>query len=254
MIFKKLNYPEANEIVVCTVKKVLPHSVFCNLDEYDLEGMIHISEIAPGRIRNMRDHVEEGRKIACKILSVDQEKGHINLSIRRVNQSQKIKKFQEFKQEEHSVKILLDALKDISKEDIQKIVEKIHEKYGSLTSCFNHIISGNLGLTSLNIDKQIAANLASIVKEKIKPPEVRIKAKLLLESTQPDGILSIKKILAAIKSINPNIQILYLGAPIYKLDIVSNDYKTAESYMKKITESTEALAKQLNCKAKFEKN
>ena len=55
MIFKKNNYPENNELIVCTVKKVLPHSVFCNLDEYNHEGMIHISEVAPGRIRNMPD-------------------------------------------------------------------------------------------------------------------------------------------------------------------------------------------------------
>src|SRR3990167_8454684 len=110
MLFKKHRFPDLNETVICIVKKVLPHSVFCSLDEYDKEGMIHISEIAPGRIRNIRGYVAEGRKVTCKILSIDREKLHINLSLRRVTQSQKIKKQQEFKQEERAAKLLENIL------------------------------------------------------------------------------------------------------------------------------------------------
>ena len=68
MFYKKQGIPEENEIVICTVKKILPHGVFVSIDEYkDKEGLIHISEISPGRVRNIRDFVEEGKKIVCKI-------------------------------------------------------------------------------------------------------------------------------------------------------------------------------------------
>ena len=57
MFYKKQGFPEESELVLCTVKKILDHSVFVGLDEYNnLEGMIHISEVSPGRIRNIRDH------------------------------------------------------------------------------------------------------------------------------------------------------------------------------------------------------
>jgi len=253
MIFKKNNYPENNELIVCTVKKVLPHSVFCNLDEYNHEGMIHISEVAPGRIRNMRDFVEEGRKIACKILSIDKEKGHINLSLRRVNQSQKIKKFQEFKQEGRAGKILEDTLKPLKKEEIENVAFKILERFESLNSCFNEIVNNNFNLESLNLEKTLSEKLTKVIKEKIKPPEVKLKTKLFLESTQPDGIISIKKILSEIKKLNPKISFLYLGAPSYKIEIISNNHKEAESNMKKIAEVTEKLSKQLHCNFKFER-
>ena len=101
MYYKKQGLPEEDEIVMCTVKKILPHSVFVSLDEYNnLEGMIHISEISPGRIRNLRDFVTEEKKIVCKILKVNKEKKQIDLSLRRVNQSQRINKSKEYKQEQ----------------------------------------------------------------------------------------------------------------------------------------------------------
>src|SRR3989344_1878368 len=69
MFYKKTKSPEIGDIVICTVKKVLPHSVFVDLDEYGKEAMIHISEIAPGRIRNIRDYVKEKKKPPEVIIS-----------------------------------------------------------------------------------------------------------------------------------------------------------------------------------------
>ena len=74
MLYKKQGFPEEDELVLCTVNNVQHNSVFVDLDEYNKRGLIHISEIAPGRIRNIRDYVVEGKKIVCKILRIDQEK------------------------------------------------------------------------------------------------------------------------------------------------------------------------------------
>ena len=252
MIFKKHRFPDLNETVLCTVKKVLPHSVFCQLDEYEKEGMIHISEIAPGRIRNIRDFVAEGRKVTCKILSIDREKSHINLSLRRVTQSQKIKKQQGFKQEQRAAKLLENTIPG-SRAEQEKIAAIILENYDSLTQCFSEVITLNLDLSTLKLDKKIVEKLTAAIKEKIKPPEVQIKTKLSLESFQPDGIIRIKKILESIQKLDPAVKILYLGAPSYKLDLTSHDYKEGESRLKKIQDTTEKLAKQLQCNARFER-
>ena len=100
MFYKKNGFPEEGEIVLCTVKKILYHSVFAILDEYKhIEGMIHISEISPGRIRNIRDYVKEGKQIVCKVLNINKQKGNIDLSIRRVGTNQKRNKNSEWKQE-----------------------------------------------------------------------------------------------------------------------------------------------------------
>src|SRR3989338_3423064 len=106
MFLKKDGFPEEDELVMCTITKVQPHSVFCNLDEYDKGAMIHISEVSPGRIRNIRDFVKEGKKVVCKVLRVNEEKGHIDLSLRRVTETQRRLKVDEIKQEQKSEKII----------------------------------------------------------------------------------------------------------------------------------------------------
>ncbi|MEK6907096.1 MAG: translation initiation factor IF-2 subunit alpha [Nanoarchaeota archaeon] len=236
MFYKKNKLPEDGEAVICTVKKILPHAVFVDLDEYGKEAMIHISEVAPGRIRNIRDYVKEGKKVICKVLSLNKEKGYIDLSLRRVNQAQKIAKNNQYKQEQKSEKILEDVAKSL-KTDLKTIYEKagdkIIEKYDSLMNCFNEIVNNNLDLKTLNIDGKVAEKLTELVREKIKPPEVTITGILKLESDASDGIDVIKKALSHVKK--NNVKITYLSAPNYRILIKAKDYKTAESLMKNIS-------------------
>ena len=74
MYFKRQGYPQDSEIVVCKVTKVQFHSVFVNLEEYGKSGMLHISEVSPGRIRNIRDYVVEGKIVVCKVLKIDEKR------------------------------------------------------------------------------------------------------------------------------------------------------------------------------------
>ena len=252
MFYKKQGFPEIGEIVICTVKKILPHAVFVDLDEYDKEAMIHISEIAPGRIRNLREYVVEGKKIICRILNLDKTKGYIDLSLRRVTQTQKTNKNNQYKQEQKCEKILEDVAK-LLKTDLKTIYEKagykIIEKYDGLIPCFNEIVNHNLDLKDLDIDKNIAEKITEVVKEKIKPPEVIISGILKLESDAPDGIELIKK--ALLQNKYENMKISYLSAPNYRLIVTSKDYKTAESLIKNISSSIIEAMKKLKGRAEF---
>src|SRR3989344_7500317 len=139
-MFIKEGLPEQGNLVMCTVKKILFHSVFVDLDEYNqIEGMVHISEISPGRIRNIRDYVKEGKKIVCKVLRVNQERKQIDLSLRRVNQNERIIKSTEFKQERKAEKMLESLAKDlkISPDELFKTFgKKLIENYSSLNNGF----------------------------------------------------------------------------------------------------------------------
>ena len=97
MLFKKKGLPEEGELVLSTVTKIFGHSVFVHIEDYNKQGMVHISEISPGRIRNLRDYVVEGKKIVTVVLRVNKEKGHIDLSLRRVSENQRRKKNEDLK-------------------------------------------------------------------------------------------------------------------------------------------------------------
>ena len=61
MLYKRDGFPEEDEVVLCNVTQIFHNSVFVDILDYRLQGMVHISEIAPGRIRNMRDYVDVNR-------------------------------------------------------------------------------------------------------------------------------------------------------------------------------------------------
>ena len=249
MFYKKQGLPETGEVVICTVKRVLPDSVFVELDEYSKEAMIHISEVAPGRIRNIRDYVKEGKKVICKVLNINIEKNYVDLSLRRVNQAQKINKNNEYKQEQKAEKILQDLANKIKldlKQIYEKIGYKIIESYGTLTNCFNEIVNDKTDLKEFK-NENIIKNLINLVKEKIKPKQVSIVAEIKFESDSGNGIEIIKNALNVNKS---NIELRYISAPSYRLKITSSDYKTAEHLLKDLQDNINDFAKKN--KARFE--
>jgi translation initiation factor 2 subunit 1 len=254
MLYYKEGFPDEDEIVLCTVTAVHGHSVFAKLDEYGRSGMIHISEVSPGRIRNIRDYVVEGKKIVCKVLRIDKKKGHIDLSLRRVNAGQKKNKTNEIKQEQKAEKIIEGVAKKLNKELkglYNEVSSKIFEKYEYVHECFNDIVIGKADLEKLGINKEIVDDLTAAVKEKIKPPEVEIKGVLKLKSYEPDGIEIVKGALK--KAVGANIRVKYKGAGDYGVIVNAPNYKEAEKLLKNSIDKVERYMEKKKAIFSFEK-
>ncbi len=245
MFFKREGIPEEGDLVLCTVKKILFHSVFVSLDEYRvLEGMVHISEVAPGRIRNLRDYIRENKQIICKVLRIDRQKGHIDLSLRRVNPSARAKKLTEYKQEEKAEKILEQVAKRMNTTlaDIyDKAGKKIIESYGLLSPCLHDLVlNGDQALKQLNIPENYSKVIVEVVKEKISLPEVKVSGYLNIQNFSDKGVILIRDALAKAmdfaKKSSIDASITYISAPSYKLDVKATEYKSAEDRMRKIVD------------------
>ena len=147
MYYHKSGLPEESEIVMCTVTNVQHHSVFAKMEEYGITGMIHISEISPGRIRNIRDYVKEGKVIVCKVLRVHQDRGHVDLSLRRVSEGQRREKANQLKFEQKAEKIADAVAKQLKKkgeEFYKSFAPKVLEDYEYLYLLFDEVVSGVL--------------------------------------------------------------------------------------------------------------
>lgn len=240
MLFKKQGFPEEGELVMCTVTKVQYHSVFVNLDEYDKGGMIHISEVSPGRIRNIRDFVKESKKVVCLVLRINEEKGYIDLSLRRVNEGQKRAKVDEIKKEQMAENIIGFVAKKLNKDvkDVyEDISEKIFKKYDSLYVCFEDVVKTEGLLEKLGMEKKLAKDLEEGVKQRVKPSEVKIEGKLKLVSYEPDGVEIIKETLKKAKEIGKdNFNVTYLGGGVYDIEVKAKDFKEAEKILKNTTQ------------------
>ena len=88
-------------IVKGTVTGIESYGAFVSFDEY-YSGLIHISEMSHGFVKNIDDFVNVGDVIYAKILDVDEEQSHLKLSIKDVDYRRK-KNFKKRKIKETSL-------------------------------------------------------------------------------------------------------------------------------------------------------
>jgi len=247
----KKDYPEEGDLVVGTVIKVQGFGAFVSLDEYPYrEGFIHISEIATGWVKRIRNYVREKQKVVCKVMRVDAAKNHIDLSLKRVNDHQRREKIQEWKNNQKSEKLF-----EMFAESIEKSVEQCYKefgnnlikKYGSLYGAFEECAYDCNTLKNDGFDGGWLKEFEVISKDNISIPFVEIKGLIMITSWDPEGIKHIRDALTLAEQSeyeDVEIQIKYIGAPRYLITVKAPDYKVAEGQMKKAVErATERISK-----------
>src|SRR3989344_4928939 len=202
---------EEGDLVLCTVEKIVGTIVFVNIDGEKKQGSIVLSEIAPGRIRNLRDYVVPKKKIVCKILRISSER--VDLSLRRVTQNEKKQIVEEYSQEKSYENILKSILGNNSKQ----ITDKIKEKE-SLYNFFEQVKKNPDILEKLVGEANSKRVMQIISKEKTK--KSLIKKEFSLTSAKPNGLELIKELLDSIKDFEINY--LAAGKFISKSFILSN--------------------------------
>lgn len=75
---------EKGKIVTGQVTGIEKYGIFVSLDEF-YSGLIHISEISDGFVKNTGDYVDVGDTIHARIVEVDSETYHVKLSIKNLN-------------------------------------------------------------------------------------------------------------------------------------------------------------------------
>ena len=256
MTVETQEFPEVGEIVIATIKETGDHGAYVSLDEYDnIQGFLHISEIAPGWVRKVTKYVKEGDKKVLLVKKIQQDRAEIDLSLKQISKEQRKKKLldvKRFEKEQGILKNIQDKVK-LSSEEIDQVEEKLLSKYNSVYEAIIEIGTKNINvIDDLDISKKIKEVIEEFSK-KIKLPTVEIRGVLEMTSSKSDGIEIIRKILLdAIKeSKNEKIEISYLGAPRYRLSIIAQDFKTAEKTLKPILEKIEKNSSKLNGTYKF---
>lgn len=222
---------EVGDVVLCTVEKIVGTTVFVNIENNNLQGSMNFSEVAPGRIRNIRDYVVPKKMIVCKILKISGN--HIELSLRRVTQKEEKEVREKYKQERNYKSILKsilkektgEILKDLCKgENICDVLEKAKENSKDLEKV---------------IGKECSKKILDILNAQ-KNKKVIIKKKIFLKTTNPLGIEIIKELLEEIKEA----EIAYLSAGKYSLKVEGENGKKADNKAKEIIENLEKKCKE----------
>jgi len=246
MSAEKEEFPESGDLVIATVKAIAPYGAYVTLDEYNnKEGLLHTSEVSSTWVKNIRDHVREGQKVVLKVLRVDIEKKHIDLSLRRVagpERKEKLLGWKHDRKAESLLKMAAEKLGITPEAFYEKAGQKIEEYYGGLYEGLEEAAElGDEALTKAGVPGNMAKVLAEIAQTKIRIPKVTIRGVLELTCFKPNGVGIIRGALINAKNIekppDAKIGIYVIGAPRYRVEIQARNYKDAERLLSNISET-----------------
>jgi translation initiation factor 2 alpha subunit (eIF-2alpha) len=225
---------EEDETILCTVEKVTNTVTFVRLPD-GREGTIISSEIAPGRIKFMRQYVFPNKRIVCKVLK--DIGNQVHLSLRRVNAKERNEVMQRFKHEQATS----HAIKQLFGEDNERIKEKILKDYKNLTEFIDAArLDEQVMKTYVSADKM--GSMLKIIEKKKKIFE--IKKSINLKCSEEDGIDRLKKIL---DFKDEKVEINYIAAGEYVLKLLIEDIKNGKKIIAEIEEELQKRAKENNC-------
>ncbi|MBC8250673.1 MAG: S1 RNA-binding domain-containing protein [Candidatus Nitrosopelagicus sp.] len=242
--------PEIGEIVIATIIKISQHGAYVTLDEYDkIQGFLHVSEIAPGWVRKVNKYVREGEKKVLLVKKVEKGRKEIDLSLKQISKDQRKKKLLDVKrfEKEHGILKNIQEKAKLTTKQIEELEDKFLSKYNSVyDAMLNIAIKGSNEINDLEIEKKILTVIEDIC-SKMKLPSVELRGILEVSNNQSNGVELIKNtLLEAENAEDAKIGITYLGAPRYRLSLVSQDFKTAEKLLKPILEKIEKSVKKQN--------
>ncbi|RBI60992.1 translation initiation factor IF-2 subunit alpha [Halomicrococcus sp. NG-SE-24] len=256
---KYSGWPDTGELVVGKIDEIEDFGVFVDLEEYeDKRGLVHVSEVASGWIKNVRDHVSEGQTVVCKVLDVDTSSQQIDLSLKDVNEHQRSDKIQDWKNEQKADKWMTLAFgEDMSDDLYGRVANELLSEFGSIYDGFEQAaIHGPEALTATDLDDEEVESLVATARENVSVPYVTVTGYVDLQSSASDGVDAIKEALQAAEGNGEipdevELDVTYVGAPEYRIRVKAPNYKTAEAQLEESAARAESAISEAGGTADF---
>lgn len=231
---KLTEYPLPGELVIVKIKRITLDGAIAELQEYTgKEGFVHRSNVASSWVKNIRNFLSEGEIKVASVINIDRSRKTIDLSLRRVSDSEAKTKLEDSKREKRADK-LFERFCNENKMDFKKtysaVSAKLADEFGDFLSAFeNAAIYGAEPFKTVPLEPQFLELFIAFSKNNIEPPEAVVKGDLELFSFKENGFSDIKN--ALLKAESPDIKIEYLSAPVYRIEAKAIDFEKAEKKM-----------------------
>jgi translation initiation factor 2 subunit 1 len=244
----RAEFPEEGELVVGTVTSIRNFGAFVTLDEYNnREAFIHLSEVATGWVKYIRDHIREGQKIVARVLRIDPAKSQVDLSLKRINDHQRREKTQGWKNEQRAMRLLAVVAQNLGVEvdaTHSLFAEELVERYGSLFQAFEVASADPKRFQKEGGKAAWVTGFLKVAHDNIVPPHVSIMGTLEVSDSSPNGVEHVRLALLEAEKVDPeSVTVQYVGAPKYRVQVEGTQYKQTEELLKKATEAALAAIK-----------
>jgi translation initiation factor 2 subunit 1 len=234
---KYSGWPDPGELVVGRIDEIEDFGVFVELLEYeDKRGLCHISEVASGWIKNVRDHVSTDQRVVAKVLDVDESSQQIDLSLKDVNDHQRKDKIQEWKNERKADNWMEQSFgEDIDDEKYAAVGNELLAEFGSMYDGFEQAaIHGAEALEDTDLSEGEIEKIVETARQNVSVPYVNVTGYVDMQVHDGDGVDVVKQALQAAEGDGEvpeevELEVTYVGSPEYRIRVKAPDYKTAEA-------------------------
>jgi len=237
-------YPEVDEVVMVNVVQIAEMGAYVKLLEYDgQKGMILMSEFSRKRIRSINKLVRVGRNECVLVTRVDQDKGYIDLSKRRVV-VEDIKRCEEKYSKAKTVNQILRHVGELLDYEDGKMLEELYKKTawyfdkkyassGGSHEMFKEAAQKPEVLDELEIDEHTKDVLLKNIKRRLTPQAVKVRADVEVLCYAYEGIDAVKNALRAglaLATEEVPLKINLIAPPIYVISVtLFNEEKGVEA-------------------------
>ncbi|RLG52577.1 MAG: hypothetical protein DRN96_02255 [Thermoproteota archaeon] len=227
--------PRPRSLVVARVIEVDEYGAKVELLEYGgKQAYIPRSQVAPVRIRNIRDFVREGQIVVGRVLRVDEKREEIDLTLKFIRKDEAERKLGEWKRNRRGVTIMLEAARKIGrdKRKIMTLARRLLRSYTDVLAAIEEaIVKGADVLVKEGFDRELAEKIVELGLERVSIPTYESRFIIEARCYAPDGAVVLRRALTA--SLNEakrkfrevELNFTNIGSPRYLLKARSHDPK-----------------------------
>mmetsp|Transcript_47508 Transcript_47508/g.64678 ORF Transcript_47508/g.64678 Transcript_47508/m.64678 type:complete len:339 (-) Transcript_47508:185-1201(-) len=195
-------YPGIEEVVMVNVQTIAEMGAYVTLLEYNnIEGMILLSELSRRRIRSVNKLIRVNRNEVVMVLRVDEEKGYIDLSKRRVSPEDIAKcedRFNKAKAVHRVLRQVAEKLGLVLKHLYQTVGWPLYKKYGHAYDAFKLCLTDQEDIfEDLNVPENVRVTLSDYIKKRLAPQPIKVRADVEVTCFNYEGIDAVQGALLA---------------------------------------------------------
>lgn len=249
-------YPEVNDLVMVTVKRIAEMGAYVSLMEYNnIEGMVLLSELSRRRIRSVQRLIRVGKMEVVVVLRVDKDKGYIDLSKRRVG-PEEAEKFEEKYNKSKTVHSILRHVAEKHDMELEILYQKVgwplYKKFGHAFEAFKIALNEPEkvweALPDL-LDDTIKADIMQIIVRRLTPQKLKIRSDVEVACFDYEGVDAVKRALMAGEAVSTEeiqIKAKLVAPPLYVLMTQCMEKSKGLELMNSAIEAIESSIKAAN--------
>jgi translation initiation factor 2 subunit 1 len=241
MYYYDQKYPNEGDLVMIEIKSVSENgNVYVYLLEYgNIEGMIPQNELTNRRLKSYKSF-KVGKVDVARVLSVDQERGYVDLSKKSVSQDENVECIERWSKTRfvYTVMCGLSISRDVSVSELyEKVVWPLDKKYGHTYNAFLSYLSNPESIPEINDNK----DMTDIINHKLRAKLTTLQKVIDVTCFQKEGIDAIKDALKRVNDVSEEITVRYM-VPSFSLSITTAD---KENGIKLLDQAYQAVSQRI---------